>query len=205
MKDPVAAFASVAATHRRCFWLDGGGAREWSGRRSIIGWLDDDDVSLTYDAASGEVVRHTSGRAEPVGDDVFAVLEQELASGRPTDQWFGYFGYAARPDLPAATGSGLPDAVWMRARHVQMFDHPAPAEAGDGPHPATAAGSAPGGEGPGPTSLRSFLAPAARPNHGPGPPRPEPPGLRPGGSRPATTPAPLPASRNICTPATRTR
>ncbi len=64
MKDPVAAFTSVAARHRRCFWLDGGGAREWSGRRSIIGWLDDDDVSLTYDAARGEVTRHASGRAE---------------------------------------------------------------------------------------------------------------------------------------------
>ena len=51
--DPVAYFREVAAAHPRCFWLDGGGAREWSGRRSIIGWLDEDDVSLTYDAARG--------------------------------------------------------------------------------------------------------------------------------------------------------
>ena len=42
---PAAYFREVAAAHPRCFWLDGGGAREWSGRRSIIGWLDDDDVS----------------------------------------------------------------------------------------------------------------------------------------------------------------
>jgi para-aminobenzoate synthetase len=125
MTDPVPVFRDVVAAHPRCFWLDGGGAREWSGRRSIIGWLDDDDVSLTYDAARGEVVRHASGGSEVVGDDVFAALEDELGSGRPTDQWFGYFGYAARADLPASAGSGLPDAVWMRARHVRMFEHPA--------------------------------------------------------------------------------
>ena len=38
--DPVAHFREIAAAHPRCFWLDGGGAREWSGRRSIIGWLE---------------------------------------------------------------------------------------------------------------------------------------------------------------------
>jgi para-aminobenzoate synthetase len=126
MTDPVPFFRDVVAAHPRCFWLDGGGAREWSGRRSIIGWLDGDDVSLTYDAASGSVTRHEGGRVEVVGDDVFAALEAELASGRATDQWFGYFGYASRPDLPATTGSGIPDAVWMRARHVRSFEHPAP-------------------------------------------------------------------------------
>ena len=55
MTDPVPFFREVAAAHPRCFWLDGGGAREWSGRRSIIGWLDDEDVSLTYDATRSEV------------------------------------------------------------------------------------------------------------------------------------------------------
>ena len=67
--------------HARCFWLDGGGAREWSGRRSLVGWLEHDDVSLTYDAARGVVTRHADGRAEVVGDDLFAVLEAELAAG----------------------------------------------------------------------------------------------------------------------------
>ena len=124
--DPAAYFAEVAATHRRCFWLDGGGAREWSGRRSIIGWLDDDDVSLSYDAARREVTRHVGGRAEAVGDDVFAVLEAELAAGASSDQWFGYLGYAARPDLPARPDPLLPDAVWMRARHVRLFEHEVP-------------------------------------------------------------------------------
>ncbi|UFN42773.1 anthranilate synthase component I family protein [Nocardioides okcheonensis] len=119
--DPVDFFTSVAAAHRRCFWLDGGGAREWSGRRSIIGWLDDDDVSLSFSAARGEVTRHVGATSEVVGDDVFAVLESEL---RPGEQWFGYLGHASRTDLPAAPDPLLPDAVWMRPRGVRVFDHP---------------------------------------------------------------------------------
>ena len=113
--DVVPFFTEVAAEHPRCFWLDGGGAREWSGRRSMVGWLDDDDVSLTFHAGAREVRRHAGGRVEVVGSDVFEVLEAELAAGSADDQWFGYFGYAARPDLfPARPDPDLPDAVWMR-------------------------------------------------------------------------------------------
>ncbi|MGB0100283.1 MAG: anthranilate synthase component I family protein [Nocardioides sp.] len=133
MSTPTGFFEEVAATHRRCFWLDGGGARDWSGRRSMIGWLDEDDVSVTYSAATREVTRHTGGRAEVVGDDVFAALEAELAAGAPDDHWVGYLGYASRPDLPAASatsasassagGPALPDAIWMRPRELRFFDH----------------------------------------------------------------------------------
>lgn len=119
--DPVDFFRSVAARHPRCFWLDGGGAREWSGRRSIIGWLDDDDPSLSWSAARREVTLHAGGAATVVGDDVFAVLEERVAAG---EQWFGYLGYAARTDLPAAPDPTLPDAVWMRPRSVRVFEHP---------------------------------------------------------------------------------
>jgi para-aminobenzoate synthetase len=124
VSDVVAAFTEVAAEHPRCVWLDGGGAREWSRQRSIIGWLEDDDVSLSYDATRREVTRHAGGRGVVVGDDPFAALEAELAAGSPSDQWFGYFGYAARPDLPARPDPDLPDAVWMRPSHVKAFDHP---------------------------------------------------------------------------------
>ena len=55
---------------------------------------------------------------------MFEVLEAELAAGSPADQWFGYFGYAARPDLfPARPDPDLPDAVWMRCPNVRFFDH----------------------------------------------------------------------------------
>ncbi|MCY7400305.1 MAG: anthranilate synthase component I family protein [Nocardioides sp.] len=120
MSDPVSFFRDVAAEHRRCFWLDGGGARDWSGRRSIIGWLDDDDVSLSFDAGRREVTEHRGGHSEVVGADVFDVLDARLCAG---EQWFGYFGYAARPDLPARPDPSLPDAVWMRPREVRVFEH----------------------------------------------------------------------------------
>ncbi|MCW2759449.1 MAG: pabB, partial [Nocardioidaceae bacterium] len=112
----------------RMFWLDGGGSREWSGRRSLVGLLRDDDVSLTFDATRREVLRHRSGRSEPVGDDVFAVLAAELGrdAGDPDVHWVGYLGYACRTDLPVRPGNdGVPDAVWMRVRRPRFVTHPA--------------------------------------------------------------------------------
>jgi para-aminobenzoate synthetase len=127
--NPVALIAEVAAAHPRCFWLDGGGAREWSGQRSLLGILEPDDVSLTYSAAARRVTRHCDGESEVVGTDVFAVLEEELAAGSWRDQWFGYFGYACRPDLPALVGTdGVPDAVWMRPSQLRLFEHTPVAE-----------------------------------------------------------------------------
>jgi para-aminobenzoate synthetase len=72
------------------------------------------------------VTRHAAGRSEVVGDDVFDLLEQHLADDPADAHWVGYFGYACRPDLPALarSGSPMPDAVWMRTRHVQVFHHP---------------------------------------------------------------------------------
>ena len=112
-----------------CFWLDGGGAREWSGRRSIIGWLDERRrvADLRRRAPRGDPARRRALGAV-VGDDVFAVLEDELAAGSESDQWFGYFGYAAAP-RPArrAPGPGMPDAIWMRARaRAAVRPRPAP-------------------------------------------------------------------------------
>ncbi|HWU21570.1 MAG TPA: anthranilate synthase component I family protein [Nocardioides sp.] len=93
----------MAAASPRCAWIG-----------ETLAWLEPDDVSLTYSATSGEVTRHAGGRAEVVGDDPFVVLEQELADGPADARWYGYFGYAARPDLPAAPDPHQPDAVWMR-------------------------------------------------------------------------------------------
>ena len=132
MNEPVSFFREVAAAHPRCFWLDGGGAREWSGRRSIIGWLAEDDVSLTWSASRREVRAYAGGSSTVVGDDIFAALEERV---RPGEQWFGYLGYASRTDLPATPDPALPDAVWMRPRAVRVFDHPvATAHFGVSPH-----------------------------------------------------------------------
>ena len=99
----------------------------------MLGFLSDDDVSLTYDASAREVTRHRHGRAEVVGDDVFAVLADEVArdAGDGAVSWVGYLGYACRPDLPAAVEPAgpdrVPDAVWMRVRDaagVRARSHP---------------------------------------------------------------------------------
>jgi para-aminobenzoate synthetase len=124
MTDPAAEFVELARSHERCFWLDGGGARPWSGHRSLLGWLADDDLSLTYDAARSVVTRHVGGSSETVGSDLFAVLEEHLDGEEPDVHWVGYLGYACRPDLPALAGpTEVPDAVWMRTRHVTVVEH----------------------------------------------------------------------------------
>jgi para-aminobenzoate synthetase len=127
--DPVETFVALAGDHDRMFWLDGGGARPWSGRRSILGALREADVSLTYDAGPREVRRHQHGRSDVVGDDPFTALEAEVArdAGDRAVSWVGFFGYACRPDLPAAVGGG-PDAVWMRVRDPLVIAH-APSQA----------------------------------------------------------------------------
>ncbi len=163
--DPAATFAARAREHDRMFWLDGGGARPWSGRRSVLGFLADDDVSLTYDASARTVTRHQGGRDDVVGDDVFAVLADELArdAGDGAVSWVGYLGYACRPDLPAAVeppGPGrVPDAVWMRCRNPLVIEHDAT---------GGVVAALPGETGPG-TPARSFVARPPCPGHSPVP------------------------------------
>ena len=135
MTDPAAVFAERAGRHERMFWLDGGGSRPWSGRRSILGFLDDDDLSLTYDAGTREVRRHQHGRSTVVGEDLWTVLAGEVArdGGVPDVSWVGYCGYACRPDLPARPAGDVPDAVWMRVRDPLVVEHPPGPDAPPGP------------------------------------------------------------------------
>ena len=151
--DAVQEFRRAAASSPRMFWLDGGGATPWSGTRSVIGTLADDDVSLTFDATTRTVLRHQGGRFHLAGTDIFEVLEEEIArdDGDPAVSWVGYLGYACRTDLPgrpADLDEGVPDAVWMRVRDplvltgspvstyepepVSKGEHHVPAEYGQG-------------------------------------------------------------------------
>jgi len=111
---------AVTAAHQRCFWLDRVHPHGWPGLGSVVAWLDDDDVSLSYDAAARAVTRHAGGSSEVVGDDVWTVLGDEVAQSPDDAVWVGYLGYASRPDLPAETGSGRPDALWLRADPRRM-------------------------------------------------------------------------------------
>ncbi len=118
----------------RAFWLDGTGARPWSGRFSYVGWLGPDDVSLAYDATAQTVTAYHGDSSEVVGDDVFAVLTDRLARSGEGDGdahrdigpgWVGWFGYASRPDLPARLdkSADVPEACWLRAERMVVFDH----------------------------------------------------------------------------------
>jgi para-aminobenzoate synthetase len=125
MTDLTRLFRAIAARHDRCFWLDGSASRPWSGNRSLLGWLTEDDVSLSYSAARREVTRHVSGRSTVAGRDIFEALEAEMAQDTEEVRWVGWFGYASRPDLPASVDASgaMPDAVWMRARNVHEVTH----------------------------------------------------------------------------------
>jgi len=138
--DPESVLTAVSTGRDRVFWLDGGGAREWSGRLSYLGWLEPGEPSLTYDAATRTVLEHDGGTSRVVGDDIFAVLAERTAPGAPGPGggiggfggWVGYLGYACRPDLPARlepararepAAAVVPDAMWMRVGRYAVFDH----------------------------------------------------------------------------------
>ncbi|MFP5253777.1 MAG: anthranilate synthase component I family protein, partial [Actinomycetes bacterium] len=138
--DPAASFVDLAGRHERMFWLDGGGSRDWSGRRSILGALAEEDVSLTYDASAAAVTRHADGRSDIVGSDIFEVLAEEVDrdEGDPAVSWVGYLGYACRRDLPARPDPfGAPDAVWMRVRDPLVVEHAGPHPHAVSPGPAS--------------------------------------------------------------------
>jgi para-aminobenzoate synthetase len=125
-REPEQVVAALVADRDRAFWLDGAGARQWSGCRSFVGWLDDDDVSLTYDASRHAVYEHRAGGVRQIGHDIFAELAIPRADG--CAGWVGYLGYACRRDLPARldgeTGHVEPlDACWLRPRAYLEFDH----------------------------------------------------------------------------------
>ena len=123
-------FRDVAAAHPRCFWLDGGGAREWSGpaldhrlarrRRRLA------DLSTPR---AREVTPARRRRRRGRRRRRLRRARGELAAA-PGEQWFGYLGYASRPDLPARPDPDLPDAVWMRPRQVRFVRARAPRSAG---------------------------------------------------------------------------
>lgn len=118
----------------RWVWLDGGPRPGWD--TPVLAVCRAADPSLTWSAATGLVHRHvgvesTDGdvrwESEPIGDDPFDALAAELVDGR---EWFGWWGYASRRDLPARThpagASRPPDAVWLRPSLVLAL--PAPAD-----------------------------------------------------------------------------
>ena len=115
--------AGLLQRHDRVWWLDGAAGRSWSGRASLVGWLEDDEPSLRYDAARREVVEDRGSSSMVIGDDLFAALRSRIGHPDWPRRWFGWAGYASRPDLPAVVGDGAPDACWLPARRWVQVDH----------------------------------------------------------------------------------
>jgi para-aminobenzoate synthetase len=111
--DPEAVAVALARRYGRMFWLDGAGAREWSGRCSVVGWLEESDPSVVEPNVLA-----------PASLDPFAAVEGALADAASHERLVGWFGYAARSDLPAlrAESETVPDSCWLHARRYLVFD-----------------------------------------------------------------------------------
>ena len=85
---------------------------------AILGFLRDEDVSLTYDAAAPRVARHQHGRTEVVGDDVFAVLADEVARDGGDPAVAGWVTSATRagPTCPRTPAAACPTRCGCGAR-----------------------------------------------------------------------------------------
>jgi para-aminobenzoate synthetase len=95
---------------------------------TYVGWLEPDALSLTFHAATGTAYAHHDDRTHRVGNHIFRILEEQTAtrsSGLRASGWVGFFGYAARPDLPALTDPDprALDSCWLRAERRVAFDH----------------------------------------------------------------------------------
>jgi para-aminobenzoate synthetase len=111
--DPEAVAVALARRHSRMFWLDGAGAREWSGRRSVVGWLEESERSIEHTVEAPA--------------DAFAAVQTVLGAAPSHERLVGWFGYAARPDLPARrdpadSHGAMPDSCWLPAKRYLVFD-----------------------------------------------------------------------------------
>ena len=125
--EPEDFYVAHVAERDRAFWLDGSGARAWSGRLSVVGWLDGGDLSLT--GYPDTTVQRHGHEAGPLADaSIFAAMRRLGGSSTTAPspwRWVGFLGYAARPDLPAIADPD-PRAIescMMRVRRFVTFDH----------------------------------------------------------------------------------
>lgn len=122
----------IVATHllrgrRRAFWLDSADTREWSGRFSLLGYLEDEDESVVVGGAE-----HTSAGVTAIPRSQFLRHLGRLSAETPDPAvdappgvggWVGVAGYDTQEILPSAAIGSPADGFFMRANRTVVFDH----------------------------------------------------------------------------------
>lgn len=111
----------------RAFWLDSADAREWTGRFSVLGYLEDDDESVVVGGPE-----HTSARVTAVPRSEFlrhlvmlsAEAPESAADAPPgVGGWVGIAGYDTQEILSSPDIGSPADGFFMRANRTVVFDH----------------------------------------------------------------------------------
>jgi len=134
--DAELAFTSLYGESANAFWLDSS-RTDGAARFSFMG--DDGGplgAKVTYDVTTGEVCVERGGEVEVQGESIFEYLAGELARPRPEGPelpfefdcgFAGWFGYELKGECggDAAHESSLPDAAFVFAGRMLVFDHSA--------------------------------------------------------------------------------
>ena len=124
--EPVDLAPVMLRGRRRAFWLDSADRRDWSGRYSVMGYLDDDDTSVVVGGPEHET---PGARAVPRRD--FLGRLRELGadshgedSGIPSmGSWVGAAGYDTQEILESTEVGSPTDGFFLRVDRVVVFDH----------------------------------------------------------------------------------
>lgn len=122
---------AVVASHLlrgrgRAFWLDSADRREWTGRWSVMGYLEDDESSVVVGSeldstASAAAVRRPDFLQHL--SDISAVIPEAAGAPPATTGWVGFAGYDTQ-EIISSKGSGTPsDGFFMRVNRSVAFDH----------------------------------------------------------------------------------
>ena len=124
---PEAVASHLLRGRRRAFWLDSADAREWTGRFSVLGYLEDDDDSVVVGGPE-----HTSAGVEAVPRSEFLRQLATLSAEAPEPAadappgvggWVGIAGYDTQEILPSPVIGSPADGFFMRANRTVVFDH----------------------------------------------------------------------------------
>jgi len=124
--EPDAVAPVLLAGRDRAFWLDSASARRWTGRFSVMGYLDETDRSVAAGPAGGA---GTQRESVPRGRFLARLRELEAEGAGPSDGppaiggWVGVAGYETQELLPDASDGSPADGFFLRVNRAVVWDH----------------------------------------------------------------------------------